>query len=360
MNDFTHKMHVGDKVEVTHIVNDKNKPIAQIVVNGELTHRFSASSRVSKHLEIMTPQELEQRLTGGHFFSVNDQLIDFRDGSYNGFIHPADTIDAFMDVLGVQNVDDIPLARRARRHDESDAPTSNLVLRKVWDKTEITVPGYKQGGDFNSELSFVWNPFVKTVNSSFDLVRLICSNGMVGLTSFLNTKVPLFNRWEEHLDIAARQIQNKVNSTVVSRIQRMRDERASLADCLLVASHAFSRMTATEHVTAEQRTRLEQIFNIANPRTFLETVYRSSVYEDKNLCNQLPGHLTHLDVFNMCTEIRTHSPETAKSSNHALDKMANGILFDQDTNAMVGASSLTMMKVSVFSDAEAAFFGNMS
>lgn len=358
-----HKMIDNARVEVKSIIDHKKRHIAEITINDEFQHRFSHTSRVSKHLDMMTPDELAARLSGGKFFMVDDQLIDFRDGSYNGFVHTPETLDVFMDILGVQNVDDIPLARRVHRTTDEESSGSKLVLRKVWDKSEIIVPGYKAGGDFNSELSFVWNPFVKTVNSAFDLVRLICTNGMVGLTSFLNTKVPLFNRWDEHLDIAARQIQNKVNSTVVERIQRMRNERASVADCLLVASHAFSRMTVEggTGLTVDQRVRLERVFNIANPRTHLAAVYRSDVYEDKNLAAQLPGHLTNLDVFNIATEIRTHSNETSKSSNFALDKMANGLLFDGDTDAMVGVSSLsTLPKLSVFSDDEAAFFGEMA
>lgn len=356
----THKMFSNAQVIVKGIRDEKNRPVAEITVNDELTHRFPSTSRVSKHLDMMTPKELGERLSGGSFFAVDDQLIDFRDGQYNGFVHTPDTINAFMDVLGVQSIDDIPLARR-RNVQDSEEGSSKLVLRKVWDKTEIIVPGYQAGGDFNSELSYVWNPFVKTVNSAFDLVRLICTNGMVGLTSFLNTKVPLFNRWDEHLDIAARQIQNKVNSTVVERVQRMRDERASVADCLLVASHAFSRMTVEGGITTEQRHRLEQVFNIANPRTHLAAVYRSEVFEDKNLSAQLPGHLTNLDVFNIATEIRTHSNETSKSSNFALDRIANGLLFDNDTNALIGVSSLSgLPKLSAFSSDEAAFFGEMA
>lgn len=359
----THKMIDNATVKVKGIIDDKKKNVAEIIINDEHVHRFASSSRVSKHLDIMTPEDLGKRLSGGKFFMVDDQLIDFRDGSYNGFVHTPETLDVFMDILGVQSVDDIPLARRNHRADETDVSGSKLVLRSVWDKSEIIVPGYKAGGNFNSELSFVWNPFVKTVNSAFDLVRLICTNGMVGLTSFLNTKVPLFNRWDEHLDIAARQIQNKVNATVVERVQRMRDERASVADCLLVASHAFSRMTVEggNNLSVEQRVRLERVFNIANPRTHLDGVYRSEVYEDKNLAAQLPGHLTNLDVFNIATEIRTHSNETSKSSNFALDKLANGLLFDGDTDAMVGVSSLsTLPRLSSFSDDEAAFFGEMA
>lgn len=300
---------------VTTYVGNKRVQSCDVLINDEIAHRFPSTSRVTKHLDIMTPDELGARLSGGMYFVINDQLIDFRDGNYNGFVHNDHTIKMFMEVLGAQPYGDMPLARQRRHDGDEDSAHSKLVLRKVWNKTEISVPGYQNGGNFNSELSFTWNPFVKTVNSAFDLVRLVCTNGMIGLTSFLNTKVPLFNRWDEHLDIAARQIQNKVNDTVVERVQRMRLERASLSDCLLVASHAFSRMTSNPNgfpLQLKQRERLERLFNIANPRTHLDNVYRSEVYEDKVLSAQLPGHLTNLDIFNIATEIRTHSNDTAR------------------------------------------------
>jgi hypothetical protein len=357
---FSYKMIDHANVSVQSIIDDRRRQVAEITINNEFQHRFSHSSRISKHLELMTPEELGERLSGGKYFLINDQLIDFRDGGYNGFVHTPETIDKFMEVIGVQTADTQPLARRRRQREDEESTGSSLVLRKVWDKSEISVPGYQSGGDFNAELSFTWNPFVKTVNSAFDLVRLICENGMVGMTSFLNTKVPLFNRWEEHLDIAARQIQNKVNHTVVDRFQQMKNERASVADCLLIAAHAWNRLTSGLLMSADERQMLERLFAITNPRTHLANVYNSSVYDDKNLAAQLPGHLTHVDLYNIATEIRTHSGETSKSSNHALDRFSNSILFDNDRDAMIGMSGLAKPKLSVFSDAEAAFFGNMS
>lgn len=347
----------GAEVKLTQIANDKGLNVAQIVVNDTFTHRFPATSRISKHLDVMKASDLEERLNGGTYFFVDDKMVDMRDGAYDGFVHDDSAISKFMDLLGYQPVKDLP---RHRGHRGSDG--SDIVLRKVWCKNEILVPGYATGGEFTTELSFVWNPFVKTLNSSFDLVRLICTNGMIGLTSFLNTKVPLMNRWEEHLDIASRQIQNKVNTIVVSRVQNMTSERASVADCMLLEQHAFNRLSASNAIDMQptERERLKNLLTAVAPKFHLHNTYQDAVFEDKNLASQLPGHLSNFDAFNIATELRSHTKQNAKSSDNALDKFANSILFDYDSNVVAGATRYNAPALSSFSSPERAFFGSMN
>lgn len=349
-------------VDVKQVVSGQGKARisqAEISVNGgEFTHRFGAKSRVSKHLDLMTPQDLAARMQGGSFFFIDDQLVDFRDGMYvagNGFVHTDESVKVFMDILGFQARKTMPFHHSRKK----GADDSDVVLRKVWNENEILVPGYQAGGDFRSELSFVWNPYVKTINSSFDLVRLICTNGMVGLTSFLNTKVPLMNRWEEHLDIAARQIQNKVSAIVVDRVGAMATERASIGDCLLIEQHAFDRLYAPGDRSQNERERLLQLMAAVSPKEHLGTVYKDAVFTDKNLASQLPGHLSNFDIFNIATELRSHTGQSSKSSDNALDKFANGILFEQDNNFMASAARLSGVGTASFADAERAFYGSM-
>ena len=90
-------------VEVEQRFNSKNFPVADIVVDGKHHHRFDAKSRVSKNLEIMTPDDMQQRLTGGHFFFANGQLLDFRDGQYQGFVHSDDSINKLIEVIGYED-----------------------------------------------------------------------------------------------------------------------------------------------------------------------------------------------------------------------------------------------------------------
>lgn len=345
-------------VKVRQFTNSKGVNEAEITVNGEYVHRFKPSSRVSKHLDVMTPKDLEERMTGGSYFFVEDQLVDWRDGLYNGFVHTDESIGKFMEVLGYQTQREQPWHRGGRggAHSKRDGD-SDIVLRKIWNESEIIVPGYQQGGDFTSQLSFTWNPFVKTINSAFDLVRLICTNGMVGLTSFLNTKVPLVNRWEEHLDIASVQIQNKVNSIVIDRVQAMSRERASVADCLLLEQHVYDRLHEGGAKEPGEREQLLGLLAAVSPQAHLADVYKFGVFQDKALASQLPAHLTNFDTFNIATELRTHTSASKKSSDNALDKFANGIMFDNE-NHHVGAK-VSATGLASFSDPEAAFFGRM-
>lgn len=345
-------------VRVTKIINPKKQFEAEIVVNDKYIHRFSAKSRVSKHLDLMEASDLAQRLTGGKFFFIGNQLVDFRDGGYNGFVHTDDTIAKFMEVLGYQTSTLAGLHRRMRANDDHE--TGPIVLRKVWNDAEIEVPLLGKGGDFNSQLSFVWNPFVRTVNSAFDLVRLICTNGMVGLTSFLNTRVPVMNRWEEHLDIAARQIQNKVNSVITTRMVQLADERCSVADTLLLEQHCFDRLYAGGERSEDERNRIRNLMAVVSPKAHLAGVYRDTVFTDRNLAAQLPGHLSAMDVFNIATELRSHTADSKKSTGNALDRIANNILFDREDNFEVSAKKFGQPKLSNFSSAETAFFGKLS
>lgn len=349
-------------VEVRGLVNDKKSHVAQIIVNGEHEHTFSPKSRVSKHLDMMTPKELGERLSGGSYFFVEDKLVDFRDGAYSGFVHTDQSIGKFMDVLGYQERQALgALHRRKRFNDDGiDVGGGDIVLRKIWSDHGIEVPGYKAGGDFSSQLSFVWNPFVQTINSSYDLIRLICTNGMVGVTSFLNSRIPLVNRWEEHLDIASRQIQNKVSAVVVERIQAMAHERATVADCLLLESHAFDRLHGNTQLTEGARDNMLRLMAAVAPKAHLRHAYRDGVFDDKTLAAQLPSHLSAFDAYNIATELRTHTDAAKGSSDAALDKFANGLLFDGSNYSTHSASRFTAPKLSAFSDPEQAFFSRVS
>lgn len=356
MSDFNliRNAHVDVKKVIQH-EGGHRRVFADVTVNGEHNHRFPHTSRISKHLDLMDESDLAKRLTGGSFFFIEDELVDFRDGQYNGFVHEDAAVGVFMDILGYQRKAELPFAHIRK----DDADTSKIVLRKVWNDAEIQVPGYQQGGEFKSQLSFVWNPYVKTINSAFDLVRLICTNGMVGVTSFLNTKVPLFNRWEEHLDIAARQIQNKVNHVVINRMQAMSMERASVADCQLLEQHAFDRLYAGGEKDEGERERLFSIMAAVNPRNHLSDVYQPAVFDSRDMGAQLPAHLSTFDAFNIATELRSHTAQTRKSSDHGLDKFANGLLFDREDNYIASGSRYTTKAMASFADVERAFYSVM-
>jgi hypothetical protein len=336
------------EVRLTASTDHHNKGVAVIEINGEHEHRFSPESRVSKALSTTPIAALEARLNGGSYFMVNGELVDFRDGYYNGFVHDDDAIDSLVHTIGFE---------QGSPGSRSTQTGRNVRLGRTWSENPFEIPLYNEGGRFTSRLSFNWNPFNRTVNSAFQIVRLICTNGMMGLTNFLNSRIPLENRWEEHLDIASAQIQNKIDSILRARLGEMGRDRATVADLLALQDHAENRMGDTRN--AHTRERLLKIRRIVSPEMHLGETYKPAVFQDRRLAAQMPGHLTEFDAYNIATELSSHTHEGGGSSDHALDRMANNLVFSRKDHsfhaARFGAPALAS-----FSDADAAFFGDMA
>ncbi len=348
------------KVEVTKYHTADGKVCASITVDDKFQHVFSESSRVSQSLRLSETSHLQEYLMGGSYFFVNDTLVDFRDKEYKGFIHEDSSIDQLMNVIGFDEISD--QQRRLLRLNTQ----GEVGLVKKWSDVEFTIPHYAQGGDFSSRLLYSWNPFHQHVKGIFQLTRLICTNGMIGMTDFLNTKVPLINRWEEHLHIANTQIQRKVEEKVIGRIGEMGNIRANVASMLRIAEHATKRLEDTFDLS--QRGRLQRIAEIANPVKYLSEVYNESVFEDKNVAAHMPSHMSQFDAWNLTTEIMSHTEGTAKSSTGGLQRLANELMFptekaDRLVSTNQGQFGIAMddnrsnVPLSPFSSPERAFFG---
>lgn len=329
----------------------KSKPTATVVVDDKYDHHFKSSSRVSQMLQVVDEEVLANRLTGGHFFFIDDELVDFRDGNYNGFMHTEDSIARFIDHIGVQfNDKEASLALR------NNQISNNVALGSCWSRNEIKVSAYNEGGEFNSDLWFGWNPFIRTIQSNFMLWRLICENGARVTRLGFNRKVPVENRWEEHLDIASRQVQRKLDDTVTARFAQMGKERITVSESERLSSHVAKRLDGSlDNLERETHDRLRNVANIVSS-THLHNFYHPDTFDDTRLMAQLPGHLTTFDLYNMVTEVRTHTKEVDGSSNHALDKFANELLFDRE-NLIPYSERHNMPRKSTFSNPDEAFFG---
>ena len=347
-------------VDVTKTITAQGGTVASIVIDNQYEHRFSAKSRISKHLDLMTPADLSARLSGGSFFMVNDELVDFRDSSYNGFIHSDDSIIQLMDTIGVSSKNSRRFGQRSASDQGDEVVDSDIILRKDWDTRGFQAPGFESGGEMESKLYFNWNPFVQNVRATYELIRLICENGAVGVTPIFNGKIPLVNRWQEHLDIANDQIQQTIADLVSHRMLEMKTQRASLYQTLLTTGHAHSRMK-DKAATLDDVDKLYRIAQVVNPELHLDKVYNGNVFSDSRLSKQVPSHLTTMDLYNIITEIRSHTTERDGSSGRSLDGLANELMFNTD-NKMFEASTKrydTAPKLSSFSDPEQAFFNTI-
>jgi hypothetical protein len=345
------EMHRHADVDAS-TVNVNGNECVRILVNEDVEHIFPSTSRVSKALEVSTIDQIRDRLNGGHFFTAENELVDFRDSQYNGFVHSTENIASLVDTIGISNKSDLAGGRKYA------TTQGNVVLASEWTKSEIVVPEYNEGGQFDSHLMFQWSPFNQNVNSMFYLKRLICLNGMVGLTNFLNARIPVVNRWSDHLDIAATQIQNKIESKVGTRLSAMGKTPASVQQLQLVADHAAKR--AKDDINSDNIEVLERIARVANPRVHLADTYKDRVFDNANLAAQMPAHLSEFDAMNLATEINTHTNSTTGSTNRALDKFASDLVFTPVDNSSRAARFATGTISSTFSNPEQAFYGTVA
>jgi len=335
------------------------KPIvtASIVVNDKYAHEFSARSRVSQALLTMEPEALAARLNGGSFFFINGQLVDFRDAQYEqsgGFFQSHASIEKMIELIGVRTMR--PQDKRAL----GIKTFGNVALSGVYDSQEIVVPKYLAGGDFKANLMYNWNPYHEEIKGVFELVRQICANGMVGVCDEMNTRVPLIGGWEENLDIAAKQIQNRIGARVQHRLETMDEERASVAECQQLSGHALTRLQS-ETLDEQEHGVLERIYKAVTPVFHLTKFYKENVFKNRDVAAQMPSHLSKLTAFNAATEMYTHTPEVDSSTGRALQLFANNMLF---TVKNKGTALLEGLKRTVlgspFNDPAAAFVGEMT
>jgi hypothetical protein len=336
-------------------VETKKGLAAYITVNDKYEHQFSPKSRISQQLQLILPKELGERMTGGDYFFVDDNLVDFRDQRYSGFVHSDDAIDNLMNVIGYTELES--RHQRALHRMTNRTQTSELSLSKQWSTQGIEVPAFDEGGRFSSNLNFTWNPFTKNVNSVFELVRLICTNGMVGTTPFVNLNIPLVNRWEEHLDIANMQLQNKISSMMASRLKEMSNSRASVADLALLTRHIAGRLESKEE--GQNNVALHKMFKIVDIYGHLSKFYQPDALENNAIAAQLPSHLSTFDTWNMATELCTHYSPASHSSDAGLQKLANDLVFRRDCTTTRVASIGKRIEESPFSSPARAFFGDV-
>ena len=349
-----YSLYRNAKVAVVPTIDNTNHTVAKIYVNDK-QHTFSKDSRISKALDYhneehvkLASRQLQERLSGGQYFFIENELVDFRDNTYDGFIHDDNGIDSLMDILGVRTKE-----AKTRSGLRLNTVDSNYTLVNRQETQNFQIKGLEKGGDFNSTMLFTWSPFQSYISGKFEILRLICTNGMVGSSELINSKVPFVNKWEEHLTIANNQMQNKVHKLVAKRLEEMTHTRASVSDMQMVTRHAADRFH--DLLSEGEKDRINKIINISDPAKHLRGHYKESVFKDKNLAARCAAHVTRYDLYNIITELRTWVSPSNKSTDLALNVFANSILFptvEKNTNYYD-----TNPLLSYFSNPDEAFFG---
>lgn len=343
-------------VQVNPVYDEEGRALAEIVVNDQFGHTFDRHSRISKALNVgsgtnalkLARNQLQARLSGGDYFFVDDELIDFRDSAYHGFVHTDNSIAELMKNIGVQASDN--LVRTGLR---LNTMNSSVMLSSVHSTEEFNLMNISAGGDFRSSIIYSWSPFASFVRGVFKITRLVCENGMVSTADEINTRIPLLNRWEEHLDISNVQMQNSIQALMTKRFNNMVENRASVRDLKLIAKHANIRRAET--VDVAEAARLQRIEQIVNPMTHLQDHYAPEVFNNMNIASQVPGHLTVFDAWNCITEMLSHTAATTASTIGSLQSFASDLVFPTKESTTTHLNKQPLL--SAFSDPDKAFFG---
>ena len=346
--------HLNLSVEIEYTGRSSHN-VAVIELDG-MTHRFHRTSRVSKHLDDMPVKQLEEQLrTGAYFFVEVDgepKLVDFKLDAAHHFIHPDHEIRGLMNHIGVSEIDSV---HRRNRHLHGNTQLDTHFLGAPYSAEDLTVDILNRmiaGGEFQSIVRYLWSPFNKAINGTFELIRLICANGMIGTTNFMNSKIPLMNMWEENMSIANRQLQSRIHNKATQRLNMMNTEGSSLLTLMQITSHIEKRLE-NDDIDAEEDAILRGLKNVVDPRVHMMNVYRESVFDNAHVAAQQVGHLTKMDAWNIVTEMSSHTSENNKSTTFALSRIANDLVF-AERNFRV-----KQMLDSPFKSADHAFFGNI-
>jgi len=314
-------------IKLQRDIDKKGNTILHMNV-GDNYHLFDHKSRVARRLENTPIFEVEASLKKSQFFKLastsNIELYDFAPSDY--FVHSEQSIQALMDILGVTM---IPNGRSKQLHKNSQL--KEHYFGRTYSAADLSIESLNQNGmfgDFSSIIRFVWSPFTHTISTSYELMRLICANGAVGLANFLNTKIPLVDMWQQNLDIACKHIQTQVDDKFTTRLQQMHRTHASVGVLLNLQKHVEERLGNADN-SFQETMLLEGVQRVINPVEHCGHIYKDNVFNDVNVASQVQSHLSKLDVFNIVTELSSHTIGTEKSSMNALQRMANQLLWTE-------------------------------
>lgn len=323
-------------VELTKTFDQFGNIVAEVIINDQYQHQFKPRSIVSRSLRVATPEQVEKRLQNGSFFIVEGSIIDYKDNRYKGFKHNDDAIAELMSNIGVS------LNRQKQ-----------LVLKKTWNVNELDIDTFNEGGTFTFDLNYSWSPFRPTVDADFFINRLVCLNGHTARSQLMNSKIPLFNRWFDHLQIASVGFNTSFNNLLKERLTYLSKVRASIGQVNHIQRHIETRLQ-DETLSQDVITRLNNIAEVTSSIHY-EKFFKPAALENTSIANQLPSHLTGLDLYNLTTEVSSHSAETERSSQFALDRFASNILFDHTDKHM--NRFVASGHISPFDNHKQAFFG---
>lgn len=338
------------KVELKVVETFKNKTkelCLAIIVNDKYTHTFKSNSTESKLLSEMELSVLRNKMNGGTFIFTEDGiLVDYRTSDYKGFMHSEEAIKKLSEKIGFN------IAAQSRKAAARDVfsqfrEEKGIFLGGLSDPFYLDIASLGEGGSFKNRIVYKWNPFQKDILTTIEVERLVCLNGMVGVSPLTTRKVPVINDWERHLEIVSLQIQPSINNLLQDRFIKMADTNSSVSH-LMEARYLL--LDRKEYKAAENCQILTNLLDVTDVESRLGGIYQKEVFS-KGKGVIAKSDLTQFDLFNVLTEACSHT-KGSEDSTIKIQKFLNKITFDYNKSEISGNA-----KISDESDPSRVFFG---
>lgn len=311
----------AEHVQLVH--KSYNSSTLNLIVNDQ-TVELSPRHPFCKTASLTNLESVESTLQNAHFVIENvkgkNKLKEYRDSSYNGFLQSDEFIERF--------ANDSTLLKRA-----SD---------------EFNIAEYGVGGSFNLHAGFVWSAFSKNLKTTVEIIRLICTNGLTAKNKLFEREVPIINLFDHHLDIASKQLIDVSKTKISNRLISMAREHALVKDVNLIAGHIQRRLKDDEN-----NSRLINLNNVISEYGDISKHYTKNSINN-GIAAALPSPISRFDLYNIITELNTHTDELVESTKSSLDKLGTSLIFPRDVDGIIAERNV---KQTTFGSPEKAFFG---
>jgi hypothetical protein len=303
----------------------RGKGTIELTVN-DVSTTLNRRHPISIISSLTTEENAVDEIMGGHFLfkELKDgsyKLAEYRDASYNGFMHDEDTIQLY-------------------------GSTDDLISRTT---SGFNIEELGIGGGFNITAGFDWSVFSKNITTQLSLERLVCSNGAKIRNKMFEREVPIINMHEKHLNIAAQQMIHIGEQKFKKRFKEMAREHASVREVHLIQSHVARRLSHDQNNST--LIRMNQLLTQYGDIT---QYYTASAIES-GLVSALNSPISRFDLYNIATEMNTHTEAHVESTDVAVDRIVSNMLFPRELEGCV--TDMSRAK-STFGSPEQAFFGH--
>lgn len=337
-----------------------------IIVDNRFTHEFPVTSKESKLCMNTDLAMIRSLFNGGTFAFFDGNMVDYRNSYYRGFIHDEIGVSELSERIGIKRYNEAKVSGDKFIGGINDGQpgnhasvfnryrgrgTNGIFLGGEFESFDLCVDGLGEGGHFENRLIYRWSPFSNKITTSLEVMRLVCTNGLVANSPLVTYAVPLINDWQRNLSIVATQLKPKINNLLNDRFLEMRSDRATVRQ--IVDAHkllgARSEIITLSH---DEKVMLEQMKTQIDPNINLGRYYDQSLFDDALASNGYGGHLTQFDVYNMLTEASSHYGESDTNDN-LIQRYLNSVVFDSSKRQHIQVE----MPESADSDHRRAFFG---